>query len=87
VKRPLAPAPDKSYGEARVLLATDYGKLKISHELANVMADGYGDNACQQKVMAFGASSLTFSLSPSPPSLSLSLSLFYFHAFHFALQF
>jgi hypothetical protein len=56
-KRAMAPANEKSYGEAGVLLATDHGELKISHKLANVMAEGYGKNARQQifssEVLAF----------------------------------
>jgi hypothetical protein len=66
----MAPATEKSYGEAGILLATDYGELKISHKLTNVMAEGHGENACQEKFIAFGSLSLSFSL-----SLSLSLSL------------
>jgi hypothetical protein len=38
-KRFMAPATEKFYGEAGVLLATDYGGRKISHELANFMAE------------------------------------------------
>ncbi len=76
----MAPATERSYGEAGVLLATDYGELKISHELANVMAEGYGKNACQQKVIAFGSFlGLSLSLSLSLSSLSLSLSLSFSH--------
>ncbi len=77
-KRPLAPATEKSYGEAGVLLATDYGELRNFHKLANVMAEGYGENACQQKIIAFGPFlGLSLSLSFSLLSLSLSpLSLF-----------
>jgi hypothetical protein len=67
-KRPLAPATEESYGEAGVLLATDYGELRNFRKLANVMAKGYGENACKQKIIAFG-SFLGLSL-----SLSLSLS-------------
>jgi hypothetical protein len=55
-------------------METGYGGPKFSHKLGNVIAEGYGEKACQQKVMAFGASSLTFSLSLSH-SLSLSLCL------------
>jgi hypothetical protein len=38
-KRFMAPATEKFYGEAGVLLASDYGGRKISHELANFMAE------------------------------------------------
>jgi hypothetical protein len=38
-KRFMAPATENFYGEAGVLLATDYGGRKISHELANFMAE------------------------------------------------
>jgi hypothetical protein len=86
-KRPLAPATEKSYFEAGVLLATDYGELRNFHELANVMAAGYGKNACQQKVIAYiwvvlgslSLSSLSLSLSLSR-SLSLPLSLSFSHS-------
>jgi cellulose synthase/poly-beta-1,6-N-acetylglucosamine synthase-like glycosyltransferase len=55
------------------LLATDYGGPKISHKLANVMAEGYGQHARQQKVIAFGLFL----------GLSLPLSSFFFCcAFH-----
>jgi hypothetical protein len=71
----MAPATEKSYGEAGVLLATDYGGPRISHKLANVMAEGYGQDARQQKVIAFG--SLSLSLSLSLLSFSAVLSLFF----------
>jgi hypothetical protein len=67
----MAPATEKSYGEAGVLLATDYGGPRISHELANFMAEGYGQHARQQKVIAFG----------SFLGLSLSFSFFLFLSF------
>jgi hypothetical protein len=58
----MAPGTEKSYGEAGVLLATDYGGLKCFHgaEVADVMA----------KRLAIKKLMPTFS-----PSLSLSLSL------------
>jgi hypothetical protein len=72
----MAPATEKSYGEAGVLLATDYGGSKISHKLANVMAEGYGQHTRQQKIIAFG-SFLGLSLSLSLLSFSAVLSLFF----------
>jgi hypothetical protein len=72
----MAPATEKSYGEAGVLLATDYGELRNFHKLANVMAKFYGENACQQASIwvVFGSLSLCFFLSLAPLSLSLILS-------------
>jgi hypothetical protein len=50
----MAPASEKSYGEVGVLLANDYGGPKIFHKLPDVMGEGYGEKARQQKNMAVG---------------------------------